>query len=64
MKEEIQQRFNFMVKWKASKNILTSDALSRSPVEDAPKSYNSRGHRSNTPYILLMTPNIDLLGSS
>ena len=34
MKEKIQQRFNFKVKWQAGKKMLISDALSRAPVEE------------------------------
>ena len=37
MKEKIQQQFNFIVKWKAGKQMFISDALSRSPVSDPPK---------------------------
>ena len=36
MKKKIQQQFNFVVKWKAGKRVLISDALSRSPVSDPP----------------------------
>ena len=39
MKEEIQQQFKFVVKWKAGKGMFISDALSRSPASDPPK-YN------------------------
>ena len=34
MKEKIQQRFNFKVKWQAGKKMIISDALSRAPVEE------------------------------
>ena len=34
MKERIQQRFNFKVKWQAGKKMIISDALSRAPVEE------------------------------
>ena len=35
MKEKIQQRFNFKVRWQAGNKMLISDALSRSPVEES-----------------------------
>ena len=34
MKEKLQQRFNFKVKWQARKKMMISDALSRAPVEE------------------------------
>ena len=37
MKEKLQQRFNFTVKWKQGKKMFISDALSRSPVSDPPE---------------------------
>ena len=34
MKEKIQQRYNFKVRWQAGKKMMISDALSRSPVDE------------------------------
>ena len=36
MEENIQQRFNFKVKWQPGKEMTISDALPRAPVEEAP----------------------------
>ena len=35
MKEKIQQRYNFKVKWQAGKKMMIIDALSRAPIDEA-----------------------------
>ena len=34
MKEKLQQRFNFKVKWQAGKKMMISDVLSQAPVKE------------------------------
>ena len=36
MKEKIQHRYNFKVRWQPGKQMVISGALSREPVEEAP----------------------------
>ena len=48
MKEKIQQRYNFKVKWQAEKKMMISDALSRATIDEAYDVHNPQIYRTAT----------------